>query len=145
MGFIYSYKRLEKLCGDIYGTNHGISAYIEEMTELSSSALRISGWDDDLKQLKHYRWIRNQIVHEPDCDEDNMCDSTDVAWIDYFYDRIMKQTDPLSLYYNVTANRTAKPIRSSQHSSTTKTITIKNLVKLAVILIIVAVVYCLYL
>ena len=56
-------------------------------------------WDDDLKNLKHYRWVRNQISHEPGCTESNMCEPEDVTWLDQFYARIMNQTDPLSLYY----------------------------------------------
>lgn len=31
MGFIESYKHLEKLCGDMLQTQHGISAYIDDM------------------------------------------------------------------------------------------------------------------
>ena len=33
MKFIDSYKRLEKLCSEVYGDNHGVSAYIEEMVK----------------------------------------------------------------------------------------------------------------
>ena len=65
MDFITSYKRLEKLCGDLYGNNRGISSYIEEMKTLPGYR-HVSDWNEDLKQLKHYRQIRNQIVHEPD-------------------------------------------------------------------------------
>ena len=62
MGFINSYKRLEKLCNEIYDGNHGISAYIDDMARLTSAPLYVFSWNDDLKQLKHYRWIRNQIA-----------------------------------------------------------------------------------
>ena len=31
MSFIDSYKRLEKLCSEIYNDNHGVSSYIDEM------------------------------------------------------------------------------------------------------------------
>ena len=57
------------------------------------------GWDEDLKKLKHYRWIRNKIVHEPDCREEDMFTREDVEWINGFYDRVMNGTDPLALYY----------------------------------------------
>ena len=115
MNFISSYKTLEKLCSDIYGDNHGISTFIDEMQNNPRGSYLIRGWDDDLKQLKHYRWVRNQIVHEPDCSEDNMCDVGDTEWIDTFYSRIMDQTDPLAMYRKATAPRPApKPVQRNQ-------------------------------
>ena len=98
MGFIESYKRLERLCGDLLNDDRRISAYIDEMISLPRGAYLVRGWDDDLKRLKHYRWVRNQIAHEPDCSEENMCEPSDVVWIDVFYSRIMNQTDPLAMY-----------------------------------------------
>ena len=47
---------------------------------------------------KHYRWVRNQISHEPGCNESNMCELDDEIWLNHFYSRIMNQTDPLSMY-----------------------------------------------
>lgn len=48
--------------------------------------------------LKDYRWIRNQISHEPGCNESNMCNQEDELWLNHFHSRIMNQTDPLSMY-----------------------------------------------
>ncbi len=98
MGFIESYKRLEKLCGEILNDDRRISAYIEEMERTSRGSGLVPLWNNDLKQLKHYRWVRNQIAHEPNCTESNMCQPGDAAWLDHFYSRIMHQTDPLALY-----------------------------------------------
>ena len=98
MGFIDSYKRLEKLCGDVMQCDRPVTAYIDEMKATPRGAYYVSGWESDLRQLKHYRWVRNQIVHEPDCTEENMCEAGDAAWIDQFYKRILAQTDPLALY-----------------------------------------------
>ena len=98
MEFIDSYKRLEKLCSEVYGDNHGVSAYIDEMVNKSDGSYCVSGWNEDLKQLKHYRWVRNQIVHEPNCSEENMCTPEDTQWINNFYSRIMSSNDPLALY-----------------------------------------------
>lgn len=67
MGFIESYKHLEKLCGEVLNDDRRISAYIDEMINTPRGSYLVKGWDDDLKQLKHYRWVRNQITHEPDC------------------------------------------------------------------------------
>ncbi len=99
MSFISSYKKLEKLCNDIYDDNHhGVSIYIDEMLNIPDGVNFVRGWDEDLKQLKHYRWVRNQIVHELDCSEEDMCEPEDEEWIYSFCDRIINQTDPLATY-----------------------------------------------
>ena len=122
MGFIDSYKRLEKLCNEIYDSNHGISAYIDDMSRLTSAPFYVFNWNDDLKQLKHYRWIRNQIAHEPNCTEENLCEYDDAQWIDDFYDRIMNQSDPLAMYRKATKHQPAAkskqqcPSPQSQHT-----------------------------
>lgn len=99
MGFIDSYKQLEKLCGEVLNDDRRISAYIDEMINIPNGALYVSNWDKDLKKLKHYRWVRNKISHEPGCSELNMCEPVDELWIDDFYMRIINQTDPLALYH----------------------------------------------
>lgn len=55
MGFIESYKHLEKICGEIMNDERRLTAYIDEMLEKSNGAFYVRGWDDDLKHLKHYR------------------------------------------------------------------------------------------
>lgn len=117
MGFINSYKRLEKLCNEIYDSNHGVSAYIDDMARLTSASFYVFNWNDDLKPLKHYRWIRNQIAHEPNCTKENMCEYGDAQWIDDFYDRIMNQSDPLAMYRKATRPQpVAKPKQHGQSS-----------------------------
>ena len=106
MGFIESYKHLEKLCSEVLNDDKRISAYIDEMINTPRGSYLVRGWDDDLKQLKHYRRVRNQIAHEPDCTEQNMCEPSDTEWIDDFYSRIMNQTDSLALYAKATNPRT---------------------------------------
>ena len=93
-----SYKHLEKLCGEVMNDERKVSAYIDEMVQTPQGAGRVAGWNEDLKRLKHYRWVRNQIVHEPDCTEENMCDPEAARWLEDFYDRIMDREDPLALY-----------------------------------------------
>lgn len=98
MSFMDSYKRLEKLCGEILGNERPVKTYIEEMKKYPQGARYVSRWDDDLAQLKHYLWVRNKISHDPGCSEENMCQPNDAAWLDAFYLRIMNQKDPLTLY-----------------------------------------------
>lgn len=117
MGFVDSYKRLEKLCGDLLNDDRRVSAYIDEMIRMQNGAYHIRGWDADLKQLKHYRWVRNKIVHEPNCTEENMCEPGDTQWLDDFYDRIMNRTDPLALYYKAikaqASSQPTQPLRTN--------------------------------
>ena len=105
MSFMDSYKRLEKLCGDVLNDDRRVSAYIDEMINTPNGRHLVNGWDEDLKQLKHYRWIRNKIVHEPDCTESDLCTNRDTVWIDDFYWRIMNQTDPLAQYHKIRQKR----------------------------------------
>lgn len=115
MSFIDSYKRLEKVCSELYGDNHGLSSYIDEMLGNSMGSHYVSSWYEDLKQLKHYRWVRNQIVHEPGCSEENMCKFGDAEWLDKFYLRIMSATDPLALYRKA---RNPQPIQKTKQTYT---------------------------
>lgn len=107
MGFIDSYKHLEKLCGEVLNDDRRVSAYIDEMLRTPSGSYYVRTWDEDLKNLKHYRWVRNKISHEPGYTEQNMCNPEDELWLDEFYSRIMNKTDPLSLYHQATRPRLA--------------------------------------
>lgn len=112
MGFMDSYKHLEKLCGDMLGDERRISAYIDEMYENTEGWDLVNGWESDLKKLKHYRWVRNRIVHEPDAYEDELCDAEDIEWLDDFYYRIIDREDPLNRYYEIVRSR-----KSIKHAS----------------------------
>lgn len=107
MGFIDSYKRLEKLCGELLDDDRRVSAYIDAMLSTPRGSYYVDSWDEDLKILKHYRWVRNKISHEPGCTEQNMSEPEDAKWIDEFYSRILNQTDPLSLYRIATRPKSA--------------------------------------
>ena len=118
MEFIETYKHLEKLCGEVLGNDRRLSAYIEEMEYTPRGAFYVSGWESDYKNLKHYRWVRNQIAHVPGCTESNMCQPEDIIWLQDFYDRIMEQSDPLSLYYKATAPKPKQKPTSGQSAHT---------------------------
>ena len=47
MKFMNAYKRLEKLCSDMYGTAHGISAYIDDMVNCPCGARVVPAWAHD--------------------------------------------------------------------------------------------------
>lgn len=115
MGFIESYKRLEQLCGDLLGDDRRVSAYIDEMITPPDGSFLVRGWSSDLKQLKHCRWLRNKIVHEPGCSESSMCSADDTQWLDDFYSRILNRRDPLALYRQASKSRAARELSKSHN------------------------------
>lgn len=106
MGFMNSYKRLDNLCRDMNGV--GVTGYIEDMEHELNGSYYVNGWKSDYSQLKKYRHIRNRIAHENDVDEGNLCSDKDAAWLEDFYQRVIKQTDPLTLCYKATQSLVAE-------------------------------------
>ena len=145
MRFMDAYKHLERLCSDITGERHGVSAYIDAMVNNPSGRFLVSGWDEDLKHLKHYRYIRNKIVHEVGCAEENSCSPEDTAWLNNFYGRIINQTDPLALYrkamqQRLTTPRKVAPATQKSKKTTQEVIEIDDLWIAAAIVIGIAIV-----
>jgi hypothetical protein len=98
MSYIEAYKRLDNLCKDIFQSETGVTTYICNLEEIRRSRFQNVNVDSDYKKLKQCRYKRNQIVHENDVDEEDMCDESDIWWIEEFYQRILHQTDPISLH-----------------------------------------------
>lgn len=117
MGFIDSYKRLEKLCGEIFDNDRRINEYIDEMKNTVDGSTYVREWDKDLESLKYYRMVRNKISHDPDCNEENMCKPEDALWLDNFYSRIMNQTDPLAMYRKAHISAAAPAKRRAKNIS----------------------------
>lgn len=114
MGFMESYKYLDNLCRDMNGI--GVTGYIQDMEQEPDGEFHVAGWKNDYRQLKHYRYVRNQIAHENDANESNMCSAGDTVWIDGFYQRILRQTDPLALHHKATRTRQT-PRRAKMQAS----------------------------
>ena len=121
MGFMNSYKQLDKICRE---TNDiGVTGYLKDMERKPNGVHCVPGWKNDYYKLKQYRHIRNQIAHETDVDENTICSKEDTAWVDGFYHRMIKGSDPLSLYRKATKPRSvcktspAKASKKSQPSS----------------------------
>lgn len=92
--FFEAYKHLDKLCGEIFNCNNGVSKYILEMENLSGAQYKVASWSSDYKSLKHIRWVRNRIAH--DSADFALSDENDLYFAELFYDRIMNQEDPLA-------------------------------------------------
>lgn len=89
------FKRVDMICGDMFSCRHGISEYIHEMERTASyGRYRVPLWDEDYRNLKHIRWLRNQLVHEMAAVN---CDRSDVEWLEDFHRRILSGQDPLAV------------------------------------------------
>ena len=93
--FFEAYKRLDRLCSDIYGCRNGVSQYIEDMERVSyQGRLAIPSWEQAYRTLKHLRWVRNQLAH--DSGQLQLCEERDIQDTNSFYDDIMSGRDPLT-------------------------------------------------
>lgn len=116
MGFLEAYKYLDNLCKDMNGI--GVTGYIRDMEQESNGDFYVGGWKKDYLQLKHYRYIRNQIAHENYAHESDMCSFKDTAWLDEFYQHIIGQTDPLALCYKKTRFHSSQKFTETKKNST---------------------------
>lgn len=98
--FFEEYKHLDKLCGELYREQRGISHYIDDMKEVSINTSRyIPNWKDDLDKLIRLRHIRNHLAHAEGAFNEKICTQKDIEWIQEFHKRILNQSDPLALLY----------------------------------------------
>lgn len=99
MEFLQPYNDLDKLCCKIFNVKTGgITAYINEMEEKNfKGSLVVESWSHDLKKLKHYRYMRNNLVHERNAYDFDRFLSEDIDWIKNFRDMILNTNDDLSL------------------------------------------------
>lgn len=95
--FQEEYKRLDKLCKDYLSSEKGVSSYIEQMEATAIQNRRyVLTWDEDYKQLKHVRWVRNKLAHEVGTLNSDFCTEEDLEWVQEFTNRILRGTDPFS-------------------------------------------------
>ena len=106
--FLETYKKLDELCKQVLSSERGISEYIEEMSNDKQSHFKIISWENDYKQLKKMRWIRNKLVHEPNSFEDNLFTEEDIVWLQNFHSRILECRDPFSLRLNTKSDKEEK-------------------------------------
>lgn len=108
--FQEQYKRLDKLCKDMYTSGEGVTAYIQDMEQTSYNERKsVYDWDAVYRQLKHYRWMRNQLAHEIDIDT-CFCEQHDIEWIKQFYESIVTGNDPLTRTYKSKQQVTSKTV-----------------------------------
>lgn len=96
--FLEEFKKLDKLCREMYASEKGVTSYIDDMKLIPEyKVYGIADWNSDLKRLINLRHIRNQLSHEVGTFDVDMCELDDVVWLKEFYNRILSGTDPLAL------------------------------------------------
>jgi hypothetical protein len=92
------YKKLDNLCKDCYDSQEGVSEYIRQMDKCMFDGKRfVQDWEIEYNNLKHVRWVRNQLAHEVGTLNSNIVEEDDIFFVSNFYDKIMNSNDPLSL------------------------------------------------
>lgn len=82
------------------------------MENTATGSRYVPEWNIDYQRLKYYRHIRNQIAHEVDATEEELCSPEDAVWVEEFHQRILQQTDPLAIHY-----RASRPQRTAGSST----------------------------
>ena len=117
--FLEKYKRLDAICKDMFSSKDGVTQYISVMENTDYRYSRYIGeWDEIHRQLKHLRWIRNQLSHEMGAFESEICTETDIKWIDYIYKCIINRTDPLAKVGQLKRQQEAQRHQSKQQNTT---------------------------
>ena len=110
------YKYVDAICRDMLGAEKGVSAYIEQLDETPVTVRYwITEWNDEYRQLKHIRWLRNQIVHSTESIE---CSQADLDWLKGFHNRLLTQQDLLAK-----AQRVIKESQIQRQQQLAKTVT----------------------
>ena len=91
--YLESYKRLDQLCRDMFRSKDGVTEYINQMDRVISRINSKQDWRNFYSRLKYQRRLRNDLVHNTECSD---CTEEDIDEIEYFFDLILKQEDPLA-------------------------------------------------
>ena len=94
--FMDLYKRADRFIKDAYSSSEGVSEYIRLMeADFIKGSSKIQGWKRDYDNLKHIRWIRNQLAHDVSFDSE-ICSVNEYEWLEEFYERLFSSEDPLA-------------------------------------------------
>ena len=93
LDFLESYKRLDQLCRDMFRSKDGVTEYINQMDRVISRINSKEDWRNFYSRLKYQRRLRNNLVHNTEFSE---CTEEDIDEVEYFFELILKQEDPLA-------------------------------------------------
>ena len=92
------YKKLDNLCKDCYNSQEGVSEYIRQMDKYMSAGERyVEYWNIEYSNLKHIRWIRNQLAHEVGTFNSDIVKDADILFVSSFHEKVLNAEDPLSI------------------------------------------------
>ncbi len=115
---VEEFGHLERLCGQIYNEQHGVTCYIENMKGIYGGALHVPNWNSDLRMLISVRDKRNKLSHSEVPFSSSFAIQEDIDFINEFRSRIMNSTDPLTLHRRANESKPApKPAAKSNHSA----------------------------
>lgn len=110
--FFDEYKKLEKLCNEMYNAHNGVTLYIDNMASVPySNYCNIPNWESDLNQLKRLRHIRNNLAHVEGAFHETICTQNDIEWVIAFYKRILNQSDPLAMQHQIGKRRVQNAVK----------------------------------
>lgn len=96
--FFEEYKRLDRICSDMYSSRNGVSQYISDMESKSRRGeYAVPNWRLVYRDLVHLRHLRIQIAHESG--DYPFCTEEDIETLRELSHKILTQQDPLSLLY----------------------------------------------
>lgn len=115
--FFDEYKKLDKLCSEMYGKNSGgVTCYLNDMMAVPvMQRNRIPEWNQTYDRLRELRHIRNQMAHGEGSFEDYPCSEEDVLWLFEFRSKIMHISDPLAVYRRQTEGSTHATRAKGEH------------------------------
>lgn len=118
--FQEAYKRLDNLCKDCYGSQEGVSEYIRQMDRyMFDGETIVPSWKSDYKNLKHIRWVRNQLAHEVGTLNSDIVKDDDLSFVTNFTQKIMNAVDPLSQLrqYRQSKNQTKHQVSTQNYNT----------------------------
>lgn len=92
INFLEEYKHLDKLLKEMFGTEKGVSDYID----IATTTYNLQ-YNNDIKTLKYLRHIRNSLTHDTDTLNAQICTQADIDLLKDFYQKVCSVSDPLSL------------------------------------------------
>lgn len=98
--FFEEFKKLDKICREIYNSDIGVTNYINDMKFiLSDGHVHIKNFESDLNDLIHLRHIRNHLAHSEGGFNEEICTPNDIELTKKFYYRILTADDPIALVH----------------------------------------------
>ena len=126
--FLEEYKRLDKLCRELYNADKGVTLYIEDMKNESSPYKKDRPeWQSSLKSLIDIRHKRNILTHEPDTLGTDIVSESEILFVKKFRQSILESSDPMSTVIKIhNEKKTTLQNRTEQYPAETENNTRDN-------------------